>query len=130
MQNQDSTVISDYTSGLQALLYVQTRDDLSHWNGQYYRETPSHQAGKPTEENENDEVLPNFGNFAKKKNAMLAEKLAVVDIVGEEYSRSVHSMRPAPEPSKAPMTINQIIGIATSKIGRWDELSQEEHVSV
>ena len=40
VQNQDSTVISDYTSGLKALLYVQTRDDLSHWNGQYYRETP------------------------------------------------------------------------------------------
>ena len=35
VQNQDSTVISDYTSGLKALLYVQTREDLQHWNGKY-----------------------------------------------------------------------------------------------
>ena len=37
VQNQDSTVISDYTSGLKALLYVQTREDLQHWNGKYFK---------------------------------------------------------------------------------------------
>ena len=37
VQNQDSTVISDYTSGLKALLYVQTREDLQHWNGKIFQ---------------------------------------------------------------------------------------------
>jgi dihydropyrimidine dehydrogenase (NADP+) len=127
VQNQDSTVISDYTSGLKALLYVQTRDDLAHWNGQYYRETPSHQAGKATT---GDPTLPNFGQYAVDKNTALATKLSHddYDIVGEEFSAPVHAMRPAPVPSRAPMPINDIIGMATSKIGAWHELSQEEHV--
>ncbi len=34
VQNQDSTVIADYLSGLQALLYLKSRSDLANWNGQ------------------------------------------------------------------------------------------------
>jgi dihydropyrimidine dehydrogenase (NADP+) len=127
VQNQDSTVISDYSSGLKALLYVQTRDDLAHWNGQYYRETPSHQAGKPSA---GDPMLPNFGPYAKQKNETLHTQLSNdnYDIVGSEFSDPVNNMRPVPEPTSKALTINEIIGSACDKIGAWHELSQEEHV--
>lgn len=125
VQNQDSTVISDYTSGLQALLYVQTRDDLADWNGQYHRTTPKHQAGKHVLP---DPTLPNFGPFAEAKNAKLAEQLAATDIVSAEAAAPLRTMRPAPQPARAPLAINDIIGSAVSKIGAWHELSQEEHV--
>lgn len=111
VQNQDSTVISDYTTGLKALLYVQTRDDLSHWNGQYYRATPSHQAGKSSD---GDPSLPNFGPYATEKNKQRASMLSedAYDIVGPEFAAPVNAMRPAPEPNRPTMPINDIIGMS------------------
>ena len=49
VQNQDSSVIVDYTSGMQALLYMQAQKGLSNWKGQYYETTPPHQQGKSVE---------------------------------------------------------------------------------
>ena len=125
VQNEDSTVISDYTSGLRALMYLQTREDLAHWNGQYLRKTPAHQAGKPAL---GDPSLPNFGNFAKQKAAQLSEHFKQADIVSDDLSRQVQSMRPAPAPARDPLSVNDLIGMACDKIGAWHELSQEEHV--
>lgn len=45
MQNQDFTLIDDYTSGLKCLLYLQTVREFSEWNGQS-PPTPKHQKGK------------------------------------------------------------------------------------
>merc|ERR1712146_311643 len=81
VQNQDSTVISDYTSGLRALMYLQTRKDLADWNGQYYRKTPAHQAGKPVI---GDPNLPNFGSFAEQKADQIADHFENVEIVSDE----------------------------------------------
>ena len=45
MQNQDFTLIDDYTSGLKCLLYLQTVREFSEWTGQS-PPTPKHQRGK------------------------------------------------------------------------------------
>jgi dihydropyrimidine dehydrogenase (NADP+) len=45
VQNQDFTVIDDYISGLKALIYLNSIEGLSDWNGQY-PPTPKHQKGK------------------------------------------------------------------------------------
>ena len=45
IQNQDFTLIDDYTTGLKCLLYLQTVKELSDWNGQS-PPTPKHQKGK------------------------------------------------------------------------------------
>jgi len=45
IQNQDFTLIDDYTTGLKCLLYLQTVQELSEWNGQS-PPTPKHQKGK------------------------------------------------------------------------------------
>lgn len=48
IQNQDFTVISDYTSGLQALLYAESAPAMRNWNG-LSPPTESHQKGKPVQ---------------------------------------------------------------------------------
>ncbi|KAJ7395281.1 hypothetical protein BTVI_156299 [Pitangus sulphuratus] len=46
IQNQDFTVIEDYCTGLRALLYLKSIEELEDWNGQSPA-TMRHQKGKP-----------------------------------------------------------------------------------
>jgi len=46
VQNQDFTLIDDYVTGLKALLYLRSIDQLKDWDGQS-QPTPAHQLGKP-----------------------------------------------------------------------------------
>lgn len=46
IQNQDFTVIEDYCTGLRALLYLKSIEELQDWDGQS-PVTVSHQKGKP-----------------------------------------------------------------------------------
>ena len=45
IQNQDFTLIEDYVTGLKALLYLNSLDDLGDWDGQS-PPTVRHQKGK------------------------------------------------------------------------------------
>lgn len=46
VQNQDFTVIEDYCTGLKALLYLRSLEELQDWDGQS-PPTARHQKGKP-----------------------------------------------------------------------------------
>lgn len=46
VQNQDFTVIEDYCTGLKALLYLKSIEELQDWDGQS-PPTARHQKGKP-----------------------------------------------------------------------------------
>lgn len=46
IQNQDFTVIEDYCTGLKALLYLKSIEELQDWDGQS-PPTACHQKGKP-----------------------------------------------------------------------------------
>ena len=45
VQNQDFTLIDDYVTGLKALLYMRSVEQLEDWDGQS-KPTPAHQLGK------------------------------------------------------------------------------------
>lgn len=118
VQNQDSTVIVDYASGLQALLYLRGREDAADWKGQYHRVTPPHQGGKPVSAEE--ELLraggigfiPNFGPFAEQKAAALSklyEEGAVAQF-NETASAAAAS-------ASNPPHIRDLIASAISRIG-------------
>ena len=129
VQNQDSTVIVDYTAGLQALLHLKGRQDATAWKGQYFATTPPHQAGKLTSAESvlalnggNGSFIPNFGHFAKQKAAVLSpvyEQSLAASGLGEP---SIYSA------SSQPPSIADVIGSAGNRIGAWHELSQEEQV--
>ena len=51
VQNQDFTLIDDYVTGLQALLYLRSIETFKEWNGQA-PPTPKHQKGKILQVNE------------------------------------------------------------------------------
>mmetsp|Transcript_20053 Transcript_20053/g.32608 ORF Transcript_20053/g.32608 Transcript_20053/m.32608 type:complete len:1074 (-) Transcript_20053:234-3455(-) len=124
VQNQDYTVVQDYITGLQALLYMQSREDLSDWNGQ----------SRPIEEaRENPWVkpypgkhrLPDFGPYHKQKEHLAAENRKKEPL---PMPPANFGARPSPQPSKAIPSINDVVGAAVPRIGAWHELSQKEHV--
>ena len=130
VQNQDFSVINDYTSGLQALLYLKSRGDLADdWNGQSPK-TPKHQRGKSQIVDSQGGMLPNFGEFELKRKQMSADlRRQGDDIKVTTFDQgSVGNNRPAPQPSTGVPSIQDVIGIALPSIGRWDELSQSEQV--
>ncbi len=45
VQNQDFTVVDDYITGLKALMYLRSIEELKDWDGQS-APTPRHQKGK------------------------------------------------------------------------------------
>jgi len=125
VQNVDSTVITDYISGLQTLLYLKSRGDLDHFTGQYYDTVPAHRAGKTLPPSITPE-LPDFGEFAIKNQYDAAD--AVTDEKIAETVNEYKALRPAPESTREVPTVSSIIGKALPQIGLWYELSQAEQV--
>jgi dihydropyrimidine dehydrogenase (NADP+) len=131
VQNQDSTVIEDYLSGLQALIYLKSRSDLANWNGQFHRVTPSHQQGKVVHPIDGSgEIEPLFGEGAHKYQERLYNMRSDdnYDPISAEEVNNVTSMRPAPEADREIVSIGDIIAAAVPRIGEWYALSQEEQV--
>ncbi|XP_014244997.1 dihydropyrimidine dehydrogenase [NADP(+)] [Cimex lectularius] len=73
VQNQDFTVIDDYITGLKALIYLNSLENVSSWNGQS-PPTPIHQKGKDILNIKSDDgkILPYFGKY----NEIRKEKIA------------------------------------------------------
>merc|ERR1712241_806007 len=85
IQNQDFTVIDDYTTGLKALLYLQTLDELESWDGQSPPTARTYK-GKPVISAKDivGKTLPNFGHFAKEKKEIVAAMKSKMDLLDEE----------------------------------------------
>lgn len=83
VQNQDYSVISDYVSGLKALLYLRSSKQASRWNGQTYRQAPKQQKGKvviPTKDLtpiinslSGDLQLPFFGHYKDQRELLMSQ---------------------------------------------------------
>mmetsp|Transcript_6326 Transcript_6326/g.15276 ORF Transcript_6326/g.15276 Transcript_6326/m.15276 type:complete len:1067 (-) Transcript_6326:435-3635(-) len=124
VQNQDYTVIHDYKTGLQALLYLQSREDLKDWNGQSRpmkdaRENPWVKPYPPRH------GLPDFGPYHKQKEQLRAEERKKQPVPTAPANMGA---RPAPKPTEPTPTLNEVIGSAVKRIGAWHELSQTEGV--
>lgn len=83
VQNQDFSVISDYVSGMKALLYLRSSRQAERWNGQTYKWAPKRQRGKvimpanelnPILEGISEELeLPFFGHYKEKRELLMTQ---------------------------------------------------------
>ncbi|KAI8894117.1 hypothetical protein BC833DRAFT_606063 [Globomyces pollinis-pini] len=120
IQDQDFTVVQDYISGLKALLYLNAREDLSHWNGQH-APVISHQKGKPVPKL--DESLPNFGPYLKKKNEQLATiRAAKKDLILPE------TIVTADVQLQEISSLTKVVGKALKQVSTFTALNKGEQV--
>lgn len=128
IQNQDFTVIDDYCSGLQALLYLQAMDrHADGWDGQS-PPTPKHQLGKPVPKVADlvGKNLPNFGPYKKEKEIIVAEAKEKDDLLADKYKPVV--VRPAVGPKKPIPSVKDMIGKALPLIGSYGDLDNKQQV--
>jgi len=83
VQNQDFSIVSDYISGMKALLYLRSARQSDRWSGQSYRLAPKRQKGKvvvPAEELNpiinsisGDQQLPFFGHYKEQRELIISQ---------------------------------------------------------
>jgi dihydropyrimidine dehydrogenase (NADP+) len=129
VQNQDSTVIKDYITGMQAMLYMEARND-PNWKGQSFDTTPRHQKGKSVDAEGYDEFRPFFGKYYEDKVHAKAAQRAADDyeLIKSEDVDAIGTIRPVPPLAQPVRDVNSYIADGVSRIGAWYELSQAEHV--
>ncbi|KAM7427835.1 hypothetical protein ABFA07_021099 [Porites harrisoni] len=127
VQNQDFTLIDDYTTGLKCLLYLQSVHELSDWNGQS-PPTPKHQKGKlvPKIAELVGKSLPSFGPYLKERESIVAKHKEKIDLLSEKFEPE--KVRPAYKPDKAAPLIKDVIGAALSRIGTYGDLDNRQQV--
>lgn len=127
IQNQDFTVIDDYKSGLQTLLYMQTLEGVDGWDGQSPPTLRTYK-GKPVVDlkSEIGASLPNFGPFAKEKAAMIAKMTKEEDLLSDKFMPI--SNRPANKQRLMTPQVEEVIGKALDRIGTYSDLDNKQHV--
>ncbi|XP_071508213.1 dihydropyrimidine dehydrogenase [NADP(+)]-like [Diadema antillarum] len=126
VQNQDFTLIEDYETGLKALLYLQSLDELADWDGQS-PPTVRHQKGKPVRVADViGKHLPSFGTYQEERLKLVAAHKRTLDLTGEDQQPG--PQRPARVPKKPVPTIKDVIGQALDKIGTYGQLTHKEQV--
>ncbi|XP_067234865.1 dihydropyrimidine dehydrogenase [NADP(+)] isoform X6 [Chanodichthys erythropterus] len=127
IQNQDFTVIEDYCTGLKALLYLKSIEELQDWDGQS-PPTACHQKGKPvpTLEEVKGRSLPSFGPYLQEKKEVIANHKKKLkgysdDTVSTEGTRLYTPKGPVPR-------VKDVIAKALKHIGAYQELNIQEQV--
>ncbi|XP_058994473.1 dihydropyrimidine dehydrogenase [NADP(+)] isoform X4 [Mustela lutreola] len=126
VQNQDFTVIQDYCTGLRALLYLKSIEELQDWDGQSPA-TVSHQKGKPVPRIAElmGKKLPSFGPYLEQRKEIIAEN----KIRQKEQNAALPPFeRKHFIPKKPIPTIKDVIGKALQYLGAFGELSNLEQV--
>ncbi|XP_039195736.1 dihydropyrimidine dehydrogenase [NADP(+)] isoform X2 [Crotalus tigris] len=126
VQNQDYTVIDDYCTGLKALLYLESLEELQDWEGQS-PPTPQHQKGKPVLQIPElvGKKLPSFGPYLEQRKKIIAEnklKLKGQSSLLSQIERKCFA------PKKPIPAVKDVIGKALQYIGTYGELSNTEQV--
>ncbi|KAK6179258.1 hypothetical protein SNE40_011661 [Patella caerulea] len=127
IQNQDFTVVEDYKSGLQTLLYLKSIKELHDWAGQS-PPTPKHQLGKPIPKIKDivGESLPFFGEYQKKRMEAIANTKVKIDLLDDIYKPE--PVRPANQPKVPVPKIQDLIGNALPMIGSYGDLDNKQQV--
>uniref|UniRef100_A0ABI7YDA6 Dihydropyrimidine dehydrogenase [NADP(+)] n=1 Tax=Felis catus TaxID=9685 RepID=A0ABI7YDA6_FELCA len=126
IQNQDFTVIQDYCTGLKALLYLKSIEELQDWDGQSPA-TMSHQKGKPVPRIAElmGKKLPSFGPYLERRKEIIAEN----KIRQKEQNAAFPPLERKPFIPRKPIpTIKDVIGKALQYLGTFGELSHLEQV--
>ncbi|NWR59918.1 DPYD dehydrogenase, partial [Bucorvus abyssinicus] len=126
IQNQDFTVIDDYCTGLQALLYLKSIEELEDWNGQSPA-TMRHQKGKPVPRIADmmGKKLPSFGPYLEQRKKIIAENKIKLK---EQSLTAVLPKKKHFIPKKPIPAIKDVIGKGLQYIGTYGELCNTEQV--
>uniref|UniRef100_A0A8C5QTU7 Dihydropyrimidine dehydrogenase [NADP(+)] n=1 Tax=Leptobrachium leishanense TaxID=445787 RepID=A0A8C5QTU7_9ANUR len=126
VQNQDFSLIDDYCTGLKALLYLKSIDELNDWDGQS-PPTISHQKGKavPKVADMIGKTLPSFGPYLEKRKRILAENR--INAMVKHADVDITERKPF-VPKKPIPAVKDVIGRALQYIGSFGELNIQEHV--
>uniref|UniRef100_A0A670YCN3 Dihydropyrimidine dehydrogenase [NADP(+)] n=1 Tax=Pseudonaja textilis TaxID=8673 RepID=A0A670YCN3_PSETE len=126
IQNQDYTVIDDYCTGLKALLYLESLEELQDWEGQS-PPTIQHQKGKPVPKISEliGKKLPSFGPYLEQRKKITAENK--LKLKGQSSLLS-QLERKCFVPKKPIPAVKDVIGKALQYIGTYGELSSTEQV--
>ncbi|CAF1117663.1 unnamed protein product [Adineta steineri] len=123
VQNQDFTLIDDYLTGLQALLYLKSLG-LEGWDGQS-PPTPKHQRGKAILVKDLvGSHLPVFGEYRKKREEITQNFLNKADLLDEQFQPE--QVRPARESQTKVPRLVDVRGIALDRIGDFKDLDPRQ----
>jgi len=127
IQNQDFTLVDDYITGLKTLLYMQTLEGVTDWDGQSPPTARTYK-GKPVIDLQSalERNLPNFGPFAKEKAIALANKKNEEDLLDDKFKPVPN--RPANKQRMMTPRVEAVIGKALDRIGTFNDLDNKQHV--
>ncbi|XP_078039722.1 dihydropyrimidine dehydrogenase su(r) [Augochlora pura] len=124
IQNQDFTLIDDYITGLQTLLYLKSLGQVKDWDGQSPT-TFKHQKGKPVSlQHALGKNVPYFGEYQK----LREQKIAEIKANSNPLDQPIAVTRPAPNPIAPVPTLKDVIGKAVSRIGSFKQLDNKHQV--
>lgn len=155
VQNQDFTVVNDYVTGLQALLYLQSSAGSRRWLGQTLRTMQKKQRGKPivpssqltTPSEETPKSLPFFGPY-KKQRDLLESQLrdqqkqrstqstteddeqsndGNIDEATDAY-KNKNQTQEEDETLNRVQRLHQIVGAANARVGTYNSLDNTQQV--
>uniref|UniRef100_W5MNS6 Dihydropyrimidine dehydrogenase [NADP(+)] n=1 Tax=Lepisosteus oculatus TaxID=7918 RepID=W5MNS6_LEPOC len=128
VQNQDFTLIEDYCTGLKALLYLESIEELKDWDGQS-PPTQCHQKGKPILKVSElvGKKLPCFGPYLEERKMMLAEQKLKMKMASESTAQQSNPKQPY-TPKKPIPAVRDVIARALKHIGTFGELNIKEQV--
>ncbi|KZC14706.1 Dihydropyrimidine dehydrogenase [NADP(+)], partial [Dufourea novaeangliae] len=124
IQNQDFTLIDDYVSGLKALLYLKSLEQVKDWDGQS-PPTFKHQKGKPVSlQHALGKNIPYFGEYQK----LREQKIAEIKAHSNPLEKTCTVTRPVPKLIASVPTIKDVIGKAINHIQTYKELDNKKQV--
>jgi len=132
IQNQDFTVVWDYTTSLQWQLYARSRPDLDDWDGQTPPEAHKVHRVRAVDGIEN---LPRFGMYEKerqlrRKEAAMKAEAAMDTSTSYATKGDVHtdSLMLDPTPTRPVGTVSGELGKALERVTRFTELDVKQQV--
>lgn len=133
VQNQDFSVISDYVSGLKALLYLRSSKQADRWNGQTLKVVRKQQRGKevvPTEDLKpiidsvsDDMQLPFFGHYKEQRELLMSQAKKQQLFAAESESNSNNNTSPSSTSDLLPVNplINKCEETSLTELNLVDE---------
>ncbi|XP_057334163.1 dihydropyrimidine dehydrogenase [NADP(+)] [Microplitis mediator] len=127
IQNQDFTLIDDYTTGLKTLIYLSALEHTKHWEGQS-PPTFKHQKGKPVLLHPLGNRVPYFGEYQIMREKAIAEMRINSDPL--KTSESEYEMKNGKSESTMGevLQIKDLIGKALPNIVNYKQLDNKKQV--
>lgn len=128
VQNQDFSIVSDYISGLKALLYLRGSKQSGNWLGQSLKKLPKHQKGRPVLSVEGN--LPFFGHYKEQRELLMLKArnkqhqenpAAVWSTDTEENIEPINTL-------VENRRLKDYVGLSNSRIGPYKELDNRQQV--